>query len=97
MIDQYTEFEPTTAELTEVIHRRKARRFQQKSRGDVKSAADLFENAAILIAWEAGEVSEEQASKAMDVDRVTAREARLQMIAFGRVLASELMWDRRLK
>lgn len=89
-MDLLTEFEPDADELAVIVKRRLVRKYQRKSRGDKRSANDEFENAAIVAAWEGGELTEGQAMRALSVDRVSAREIRLRVVALGRALATEL-------
>lgn len=56
--------------------------------GDIAVIAKLM----ILLAWEAGELSEGQAVRALQMPRVAARELRARMIACG-VKAAELLGE----
>lgn len=76
--------------LSELIRRRNARRHQRKFRGDRKSANDLFEDATILLALEAGEITEGQATKALNSDRVSVRDKKIRLIELGKALTMEL-------
>lgn len=91
MKDIITDLEPTKEALLQAVKRRKFRKYQRRSRGGINSASDAFENAAIALAWEAAELTEGQAMRALGVDRVAARELKLRVIAFGRSLAHELI------
>lgn len=73
-----------------VLLRRREREYQRHSRGGARSPTDLYENAAIMAAWEAGEITEGQAMNALELDRVQAREAKLALVALGRSLALAL-------
>ncbi len=84
------EFEPSSESIATLLKRRKERLYQRRHRGDKESARDLYENACIVAAWEAGEVSEGQAMRALGIDRVSARELKLCMIALGRAIACEM-------
>lgn len=85
-----SEFEPSQDEVSKIIQRRTERLYQRRHRGDKHSASDEAENAAIVVAWEAGEVTEGQAARALGLDRVSARELKLKTIALGRALTHEL-------
>ena len=64
---------------------RQARMYQAKSRGDLCSHKTKAENLGLLLLWEAEVLSEGQAARALDIDRVTLRLMREQAIA-------EAMW-----
>lgn len=55
---------------------RQAREAQARSRGDKVSHKTAAENALLLFAWEAGDLSEGQLSRALDIDRVSLRKMR---------------------
>lgn len=63
--------------------RRIDRLAQQRHRGSRRSYVTEIENLKILLAWEAGELSEGQAMKAIGVDRVTARGMKCDAIREG--------------
>ena len=67
----------------DIAKQRYNRHAQQKHRGSRRCYRTEAEDALILLAWEAGELSEGQAAKALDVDRVTARDRRLAGISHG--------------
>lgn len=70
--------------------KRGVRRHQEKYRGYNKySGQDAAQILSVLLAWEAGELTEGQASKALGTDRVSARHAKIQMIERGVLLACE--------
>lgn len=73
------------------VKKRNNRRSQRRFRGDKRSPSDLYEDTAILLAWEAGDITEGQATKALGMHRVEAREAKLRIIYFGRAMAYELI------
>ena len=75
-----------------IVKQRKDRSYQVKHRGSRRSYRTEAEDALILLAWEAGELSEGQASKALWVDRVTARDRKIAAIERGRVLGKTL-WN----
>lgn len=50
---------------------RLARLYQSKSRGDRRSYKTELENVQLLLAWEAGDLSEGQVSSILGVDRVS--------------------------
>lgn len=89
--DWLAEFDPSVEEIHAILKARKSRRDQRKSRGDKSSASDDAENMLMLLAWEAGEVSEGVLSKVLDGgDRVALRERKMRAIALGRTLAHAL-------
>ncbi len=86
-----TEFDPTPAEIQEILKARKSRQYQHRSRGDKHSAADKVIELRIILALEAGQITEGIAAKLLtDGDRVALREKRLRAIAIGRTLAHAL-------
>ena len=50
---------------------RLARLYKSKSRGDRRSYKTELENVQLLLAWEAGDLSEGQVSSILGVDRVS--------------------------
>jgi hypothetical protein len=70
--------------------RRLDRLSQQKHRDSKRSYVTEIENLQIILAWEAGELSEGQAAKALEVDRVTARDMRLRAIQAGARLITQV-------
>lgn len=70
---------------------RKARQYQAKSRGDRVSHKTEAENALLLFAWEAGDLSEGQLSRALDIDRVTLRKMRDDARTKALALAEQLL------
>ena len=90
--DFYAEFDPTSEEINAIIEARRVRKYQRKSRGDKQSASDTAQDIMMILAWEAGEVSEGVITKVMqpDGDRVAMRERRMKAIAMGRALAHGL-------
>ena len=77
--------------MSDPVQQRRMRAYQAKSRGDRRSFKTELENAQILLAWDAGDLSEGQAAKALDVDRLTARVMRDDMLAAGLALADKLL------
>lgn len=69
---------------------RLARLYQGKSRGDRRSYKTELENVQLLLAWEAGELSEGQVSSMLCVDRVSLRMMRDGAKAAGIALFNEL-------
>ena len=63
---------------------------QRKHRGSKTSPKTDLENAYILLAWLNADLSEGQASKALQVDRVTLREMRDVALAKGLCLFEKL-------
>lgn len=88
--DHLSEFEPSSAEMELLIRRRSYRRHQRNSRGGHSSFQDQLENAAVLLALEAAEITEGQAARALKLDRVTVREIKLRLTALGRAIAYSL-------
>lgn len=89
--DWLSEFDPSPDQIRSILRARKSRRDQRNSRGDKGSSKDSFEDAAMILALEAGEVSEGVLSKVIcDGDRVALRERKLRLIALGRNLAHAL-------
>ena len=72
---------------------RLARLYQGKSRGDRRSYKTELENLQLLLAWEAGDLSEGQVANMLDVDRVALRMMREGAIAAGMTLAEELVGE----
>jgi hypothetical protein len=60
--------------------RRIARLAQAKHRGSKASHKTELENALMILAWEAEVLSEGQVSRLLDLDRVSIRQMRLDMI-----------------
>lgn len=56
--------------------RRKDRFYQQRHRGSRRSYVTEIENLNVLVAWQAGTLSEGQAAKRLNVDRLSLREMR---------------------
>ena len=73
---------------------RLARLYQSKSRGDRRSYKTELENVQLLLAWEAGDLSEGQVAKILGVDRVSPRMIREGAVAAGMALAEELVANR---
>lgn len=70
---------------------RMARLYQGKSRGDRHSYKTELENVRLLLAWEAGDLSEGQVSRVLGIDRVSLRMMREGAVAAGMALAEELL------
>lgn len=70
--------------------RRDDRLSQQRHRASKRSYVTDYENAAIVAAWEAGELTEGQAASALGRDRLGARLLREAVIGAGIDLASKL-------
>lgn len=69
---------------------RASRLHQAKHRGSRRSYKTELENALLLLAWEAAELSEGQMVQLLDIDRVTIRVMRLAAIDAGMKLALAL-------
>jgi len=67
--------------------RRAARLAQAKHRGTKASHKTMFENALLMLAWEAEVLSEGQLSRILDIDRVSIRQMRLDLIDQATALA----------
>lgn len=63
---------------------------QQKHRNSLRSYVTELEDLKICLAWESGELSEGQAAKALNYDRVTLRGIREDGIKAGRDLYEQL-------
>jgi hypothetical protein len=63
--------------------RRRDRFYQQKHRGSKQSYVTEVENLRILLAWEAGELSEGQVARYLNIDRVDLRDMKIGAIARG--------------
>ncbi len=61
--------------------RRRDRFYQQKHRGSKQSYVTEIENLRVLLAWEAGVLSEGQAVKLLNTCRVDLRELRLKTLS----------------
>jgi len=72
---------------------RLVRLYQGKSRCDRRSYKTELENLQLLLAWEAGDLSEGQVANMLDVDRVALRMMRDGAIAAGMTLAEELVGE----
>ena len=72
---------------------RMARLYQGKSRGDRHSYKTELENVRLLLAWEAGNLSEGQVSRLLGIDRVSLRMMRERAVAAGMELAEELVGE----
>lgn len=89
--DWLAEFVPSEGEVNALANARKIRLAQRKWTGYQHSARDKAEDLSMLLAWEAGEVSEGVLSKVLDAgDRVKLRERKMRAIALGRSLAHAL-------
>jgi hypothetical protein len=69
---------------------RQARAYQAAHRGSGRSYKTELENALLLLAWEAAELSEGQISRILDVDRLEIRKMRQEAIDAGMELAREI-------
>jgi hypothetical protein len=70
--------------------RRAARIAQAKHRGTKESHRTQFENALLMLAWEAEILSEGQLSHILDTDRVSIRKMRLDLLDQATKLAESL-------
>ncbi len=74
---------PESSVASSLRERRRMRVYQANHRRSKRSYVTLYEDAVIVLAWEAGELSEGQATKALGTDRLSARERRDELIADG--------------
>lgn len=56
---------------------------QQRHRGSRRSYVTEIENLQVLLAWEAGELSEGQVATVLKMDRVSVRELRREAVRLG--------------
>jgi hypothetical protein len=89
-VSYIAQFAPSQTVTDLAVARRRARGYQGASRGDKQSARTKLENAAILMALEAGEITEGIACRALELDRLSIREMRLRLTASGAALAMAL-------
>lgn len=80
--------------MMDLKDRRAARLAQAKHRGTANSHATELENALIVLAWEATELSEGQCAAIFDTDRITLRKMRETLIARGLEVAAALYPER---
>jgi predicted ArsR family transcriptional regulator len=76
--------------VTPRLKARADRASQRKKRGSKTSPVTDLEDALVVLAWEAGELTEGQAAAALGVDRLGARLRREALLARGITLAYEL-------
>ena len=89
--DWLAEFVPSEEGVNALVEARKIRLEQRKWTGYQHRARDEAEDLSMLLAWEAGEVSEGALSKVLDAgNRVKLRERKMRAIALGRSLAHAL-------
>lgn len=69
---------------------RAARIAQAKHRGTANSHKTVLENVLLLLAWEAEVLSEGQVSRLLDLDRVSVRQMRLDLLDRATALADAL-------
>jgi len=74
------------------LQRRQGRLAQQRHRSSAVSYVTEWENTLVLLAWEAGELSEGQVSKLLGVHRIEARGMRIAAIERGREIG-RTMWS----
>lgn len=85
-------------EVEQILRKRYNRQAQQKHRGVARlSANDRLENVLILLAWEAGELSEGQVVAALGADRLQQRSDRIDAIKLGAELGRALWRQNRPK
>lgn len=77
--------------MSDQARQRRMRAYQAKSRGDRVSHKTEAENALLLFAWEAGDLSEGQMARALDIDRVTLRKMRDDARTKALALAEQLL------
>lgn len=69
---------------------RKARIAQAKHRNSGASHKTELENALLLLAWEAADLSEGQLSKLLGMDRIALRQMRLDMLVRAMQVAESM-------
>jgi len=74
----------------DIVTQRYNRRAVRKHRGSRRSYLTEAEDALIILAWQAGELSEGQAARALGLDRVTARDRRIAAIERGQEIGHAL-------
>src|SRR5688572_15925777 len=62
------------------LKRKKDREYQAKHRGSKRSYVTEIEQLKVLLAWEAGRLSEGWAAKVLNLDRVSLRDLRLNFL-----------------
>ena len=72
---------PTGLDTTD--RQRYMREYQARRRGTKRSYKSEADSACVLLAWEAGEITEGVAAKLLGIDRVSARERKQCMIMRG--------------
>lgn len=75
----------------DALQQRKHRAYQAKHRGSGTSSKTALENTQMLMAWEAGLLSEGQVSAALSLDRVAVRIMKDDAINAGVRLAALLL------
>jgi hypothetical protein len=81
---------------SKTVHvRRMNRSYQAKHRKSKRSYLSDYEDAVIVLAWERGDLSEGQASKALGLDRLSARIRRDDLVSAGLAMAATLLDKRR--
>lgn len=60
--------------------RRRDRAYQAKHRGTKRSFVTEIENLKVLLAWEAGQISEGWAAKLLKLDRVSLRDLKMRYL-----------------
>ena len=69
------------------VKQRKNRQYQQRARDGKRSYLTDIENLSIILAYEAGEITECHAARALGVGIVEARRMRIDALALGTGLA----------
>lgn len=72
------------------LKQRAARVAQAKHRGTKASHKTEMENALLMLAWESETLSEGQVSRLLDLDRVSVRQMRLDLLDRATALADAL-------
>lgn len=78
------------SEAADVLRRKKWRDYQKKCRGDKESPKTDYLKCLLILAWEAGDLTEGQVCVALDMERVALRELRDEMIQRGAQIGSDL-------
>jgi len=77
-------------DVEKAIKRRYNRAAVSKSRNGENSYIRMYEDALIMLAWEAGELSEGQVVVALEADRIDQRQKRIDAIRMGAELGGAL-------
>lgn len=86
-----TTFDPSPAELFNILVSRKNRAHKRKSRGYKHSPSDEAENLLMILAWQAGEITEDALAQVLyEGDKTKLHEHKMKAISLGRALTKAL-------